>query len=73
MMLRAPLLSLFSGQKFRSVVSKENLEDLRALAELIAAGKVTPVVGKTYPLVEAPDAIRYLHEGHAAGKVVVTV
>jgi NADPH:quinone reductase-like Zn-dependent oxidoreductase len=73
MMLRAPLLSLFSGQKFRSVVSKENLEDLRALAELITAGKVTPVVGKTYPLIEAPDAIRYLQEGHAAGKVVITV
>jgi NADPH:quinone reductase-like Zn-dependent oxidoreductase len=73
MMLRAPLLSLFSGQKLRPVVSTENLEDLQALAELIAAGKVTPVVGKTYPLVEAPDAIRHLHEGHAAGKVVVTV
>ena len=73
MMLRAPLLSLFSGQTFRPVVSKENLEDLRALTELIAAGKVTPVVGRTYPLVEAPDAIRYLQEGHAAGKVVVTV
>lgn len=73
MMLRAPLLSLFSGQTFRSVVSKENHEDLRALAELIAARKVTPVVGKTYPLIEAPDAIRYLQEGHAAGKVVVTV
>lgn len=73
MMLRAPLLSLFSGQKFRPVVSKENLEDLQSLAELIADGKVTPVVGKTYPLIEAPDAIRYLQEGHAAGKVVVTV
>jgi NADPH:quinone reductase-like Zn-dependent oxidoreductase len=73
MMLRAPLLSLFSGQKLRPVVSTENLEDLQALAELIAAGKVTPVVGRTYPLVEAPDAIRYLQEGHAAGKVVVTV
>ena len=72
-MLRAPLLSLFSGQKLRPVVSKENLEDLQALAELIASGKVTPVVGRTYPLVEAPDAIRYLQEGHAAGKVVVTV
>lgn len=72
-MLRAPLLSLFSGQKFRPVVSKENLEDLQSLAELIADGKVTPVVGKTYPLIEAPDAIRYLQEGHAAGKVVVTV
>jgi NADPH:quinone reductase-like Zn-dependent oxidoreductase len=73
MMLRAPLLSLFSDQKFRPVVSKENLEDLRALAELIAAGKVTPVVGRTYPLVAAPDAIRHLEEGHATGKIVITI
>lgn len=73
MMLRAPLLSLFSAQTFRPVVSKENLDDLRALAELIAAGKVTPVVGRTYPLIEAPDAIRYLEEGHAAGKIVITI
>jgi NADPH:quinone reductase-like Zn-dependent oxidoreductase len=73
MMLRAPLLSLFSGQKLRPVVSTENLEDLQALAELIAAGKVTPVVDRTYPLIEAPDAIRYLEEGHAAGKIVITI
>jgi NADPH:quinone reductase-like Zn-dependent oxidoreductase len=72
-MLRAPLLSLFSGQKLRPVVSKENHEDLRALAALVEAGKVAPVVGRTYPLVEAADAIRELERGHARGKVVVTV
>src|SRR5918992_820994 len=71
-MLRAPLLSLFSGQKLRPVVSKENQEDLLALAALVEAGKVTPVVGKTYPLVEAADAIRELERGHARGKIVVT-
>jgi NADPH:quinone reductase-like Zn-dependent oxidoreductase len=72
-MLRAPLLSLFSGQKLRPVVSKENQEDLLALAALVEAGKVTPVVGRTYPLVEAADAIRELERGHARGKIVVTV
>jgi NADPH:quinone reductase-like Zn-dependent oxidoreductase len=72
-MLRAPLLSLFSGQKLRPVVSKENHEDLRTLAALVEAGKVAPVVGRTYPLVEAADAIRELERGHARGKVVVTV
>jgi NADPH:quinone reductase-like Zn-dependent oxidoreductase len=72
-MLRAPLLSLFSGQKLRPVISKENLEDLQALAALVEAGKVTPVVGKTYPLVDAPEAIRELERGHARGKIVVTV
>jgi NADPH:quinone reductase-like Zn-dependent oxidoreductase len=72
-MLRAPVLSLFSGQKLRPVVSKENQEDLQALGELIEGGKVTPVVGKTYPLVEAADAIRELERGHARGKIVITV
>ena len=71
--LRAPILSLFTGQKLRPVVSTENLEDLQALSELIEAGTVTPVVGKTYPLVDAAEAIRELERGHARGKIVVTV
>ena len=70
---RAPLLSLVTKQRLRPVVSKETGEDLRALAELIERGDVTPVVGRTFALVEAADAIRYLEQGHAAGKVVVTV
>jgi NADPH:quinone reductase-like Zn-dependent oxidoreductase len=72
-MLRAPLLSLFVGQRLRGLVSKEKHEDLVALVELIEAGKVTPVIDRTYPLIEAPDAIRYLEEGHARGKIVITV
>jgi NADPH:quinone reductase-like Zn-dependent oxidoreductase len=71
--LRAPLLSVFSGQKLRPVVSKENREDLEALTALVEAGKVTPVVGKTYPLADAAEAIRELERGHARGKIVVTV
>jgi len=71
--LRAPLLSLFVGQRLRPVVSKEERADLVALEELVESDKVTPVVGKTYPLIEAADAIRYLAEGHARGKIVVTV
>lgn len=46
---------------------------LERLAELIEDGKVTPVVDRTYPLHEAPDAIRYLAQGHAAGKVAIRV
>jgi NADPH:quinone reductase-like Zn-dependent oxidoreductase len=72
-MLRAPVVSLFVGQKLRGLNSKVKQEDLAALTELIEAGKVTPVIDRTYPLVEAPDAIRYLAEGHARGKVVITV
>jgi NADPH:quinone reductase-like Zn-dependent oxidoreductase len=71
--LRAPLLSAVSRQRLRPVVSKESGEDLRALAELIERGDVTPVVDRTFDLVEAADAIRYLEQGHPAGKVVVTV
>jgi NADPH:quinone reductase-like Zn-dependent oxidoreductase len=71
--LRAPLLSLFVGQRLRPVVSTEPLEDLQALKELVESDTVTPVIDRTYPLIEAPDAIRYLEEGHAAGKIVITI
>ena len=53
--------------------AKESKEDLVVLKELIEAGKVTPVVDRTYPLSEVPEAIRYLEEGHARGKVVITI
>jgi len=72
-MLRAPVMSLFVGQRLRGLASKVKREDLIALTELIEAGSVTPVIDRTYPLIEAPDAIRYLEEGHARGKIVVTV
>ncbi|MEX0984914.1 MAG: NAD(P)-dependent alcohol dehydrogenase [Actinomycetota bacterium] len=71
--LRGPVLSLVSGQSFRPVISAEKPADLRALAELIESGMVTPVVGRTFALPDAPEALRYLEEGHPAGKVVVTV
>jgi NADPH:quinone reductase-like Zn-dependent oxidoreductase len=69
----APVRSLFVGQRLRSLVSKERKDDLRTLRELIEAGKVTPVIDRTYPLAEAPEAIRYLAQGHPRGKVAVTV
>jgi NADPH:quinone reductase-like Zn-dependent oxidoreductase len=72
-MLRGPLVSMFVGQRLRGLISKEKQDDLRTLADLIEAGKVTPVIDRTYPLIEAPDAIRYLERGHPAGKVVITV
>jgi NADPH:quinone reductase-like Zn-dependent oxidoreductase len=71
--LRALLLSRFVGQKLTTFISKENHQDMLILKELIEAGKVTPVIDRTYPLSEAPQAIRYLEEGHARGKVVITV
>jgi len=71
--LRALMLSPFVRQKLRSLFSKERREDLQLLKELIEAGKVTPVIERTYPLSEVPQAIRDLEEGHARGKVVITV
>jgi NADPH:quinone reductase-like Zn-dependent oxidoreductase len=70
--LRAPVLSLFTGQKMRPVIAKETREDLGTLRDLIEAGSVTPVVGRTFTLGEAPEAVRYLADGHARGKIVVT-
>jgi NADPH:quinone reductase-like Zn-dependent oxidoreductase len=71
--LRGPIVSMFIGQTLGGFTAKTTKQDLEALSELIEAGRVTPVVDRTYDLVEAADAIRYLHEGHPAGKIVVTV
>jgi NADPH:quinone reductase-like Zn-dependent oxidoreductase len=71
--LRALLLSPFVRQRLRGLFSAERGEDLEALKELMEAGGVTPVVDRTYPLGELPEAIRYLRESRARGKVVITV
>jgi NADPH:quinone reductase-like Zn-dependent oxidoreductase len=72
-MIKAAVLSPFVSQKLGSFLAKPNQDDLQFLKELIEAGKVKPVIDRTYPLSEVPDAIRYLEEGHARGKVVITV
>jgi NADPH:quinone reductase-like Zn-dependent oxidoreductase len=71
--VRALLLSPFVGQKLGTFVSRENHEDMIVLKELIEAGKVTPVIDRTYPLREVSAAIRYMREGRARGKLVITV
>jgi NADPH:quinone reductase-like Zn-dependent oxidoreductase len=71
--LRALALSLFVRQRLTTFVSRHRLADLETLARLIEAGQVTPVIGKTYPLRQAPDAMRDLLAGHARGKLVITV
>jgi len=71
--LRGLTLSPFTRQKLRSFVSLVRKKELQALTALIEGGKVTPAVGRIYPLHEAPAAIRDLRAGRAAGKLVITV
>jgi NADPH:quinone reductase-like Zn-dependent oxidoreductase len=71
--LRGPVLSLFTRQRLRAFVATETREDLEALRLMIEEGKVAPVVGRTFALPEAADAVGFLEQGHATGKIVVTV
>jgi len=71
--IRAMILSLFVQQKLGTWVSRERKKDLDELHELLETGKVTPVIDRTFPLGDVPDAIAYLREGSAAGKLVITV
>ena len=71
--LKAVVMSWFVSQKLRPFLAHLNKDDLMVMRELLEAGKVTPVIDRTYPLSEVPDAIRYLEEGHARGKVVITI
>lgn len=73
-MLQGPWISMTGSQKMGNMgVAKPNQNDLVIMKELLEAGKVKPVIDRCYPLSEVPDAIRYLEEGHARGKVVITV
>jgi NADPH:quinone reductase-like Zn-dependent oxidoreductase len=67
------VLSRFVSQKFVTFIAKLSKEDLTIMHELMKAGKVTPVIDKRYSLSEVPEAIRYLEQGHARGKVVITL
>jgi len=64
---------MLTSQTLRGLTSRERAEDLEELASLIESGQVAPVISRTYPLAGAPDAIRYLAEGHALGKIVITI
>ncbi len=67
------LLSAFGKQKFGSMLAELNKDDLALLADLMQAGKMVPVIDRSYPLSQAADALRYLEAGHARGKVVVKI
>jgi NADPH:quinone reductase-like Zn-dependent oxidoreductase len=71
--IKALLLAPFVRQRLVPFVAKRSGDDLRVVKELIEAGTVTPVIDRTYPLSDVPEAIGYLEEGHARGKVVITL
>jgi NADPH:quinone reductase-like Zn-dependent oxidoreductase len=72
-MLLAPFLSRFGSKRTRFFIANINQKDLVTLKGLLEAGKVVPVIDRRYPLSRAAEALRYLAEGHAQGKVVITV
>ena len=71
--ITALVLARFVSQKLVMVLTRRSKEDLTIMRELMEARKVTPVVDRSYPLSDVPEAIRYLEEGHARGKVVITL
>ena len=71
--LLGPLISMTGSNKMGSVSLRPNQTDLVFMKELLEAGKVVPVIDRHYPLSEVAEAIRYLEEGHAKGKVIITM
>ena len=72
-MFLGPLISKTGSKKMGFLLQKSNQEDLVFMRELLEAGKVVSVIDRRYPLSEVPEALRYLEEGHARGKVVITL
>jgi len=71
--INAFMLSPFVSQEFVLILAKLDGDDLAILGDLMSDGKVTPVIDRRYELSEVPDAIRYSEEGHARGKILITV
>ena len=71
--LKAMVMAPFVSQKMGMMMADMNHKDLSELADLMQSGKIKPVIDRTYKLSEVPDAVRYVEEGHARGKVVITM
>ena len=72
-MAMGPWISMTSRKKMRSFLQRANQQDLIYMKELVEAGKVKPVIDRCYKLREVQDAFRYFEQGHAQGKVVITI
>jgi len=71
--IKAPVLSMFVGQEFVSIMAELGNDDLATLADLMLAGKLSPVIDRSYRLSEVPAAISYSEEGHARGKIIISL
>jgi NADPH:quinone reductase-like Zn-dependent oxidoreductase len=72
-LLLGPWLSMVGSKKMSSTLAKPNAKDLTILKDLIEAGKVKPILDRCYPFSQTPDAIRHLEQGHARGKIVISM
>jgi len=72
-LIRAKLLFAFASQNVQTFIASSKQQNLVALSDLIEAGKVVPVIDRTYPLSETPQAIAYVGQGHARGKVIISL
>lgn len=72
-LLKVLVAARFSTQKMVGMLAKSSDDDLALLRELVEAGKVAPVIERTYPLDQVPEALWYVGKGHAQGKIVITV
>ena len=72
-MLLGPLMSSSGGKQMGNLLLRQDAGDLAFVGRLLEAGSVVPVIDRRYPLNELPEAFRYFAEGHARGKVVITI
>ena len=72
-LLLGPLISRTGSRKMGAMMARINQKDLAIIKELLETGKVKPIIDRRYPLSEVPEALRYLGEGHARGKIVITM
>jgi NADPH:quinone reductase-like Zn-dependent oxidoreductase len=71
--VKAYFVAAFVSQKLIFMLAQANKDDLQVLSYLMQAGKLTPVIDRRYPLAETANAISYLEQGHAKGKVIITI
>lgn len=73
LLIQGPWLARTEGKQMRNMMAKPNQADLLFMTELLESGKVTPIIDTCYPLAEVPDALKQIGEGHAKGKVIITM